>query len=170
MFNFGLKSDLRQTARHLWRYIKSMRQDSQGISPLKSSTHLLTDPYQKAQLLSDQFSSVFTDDNIPEADNMLHGPQYPPPPPPPPIRPLEVSEPGVRKLLRNLNPGKAAGPDEIPARILKELADDLSPAITALLNKSLDSGVLPSTWKDAWVMPIFKKGTRNDPANYRLCP
>ena len=144
-----------------WGYIKSMRQDSQGISPLKSGAHLLTDPYQKAQLLSDQFSSVFTDDNTPEADNMLHGPQYPP------IRPLEVSEPGVRKLLRNLNPGKAAGPDEIPARILKELADDLSPAITALLNKSLDSGVLPSTWKDAWVTPIFKKGTRNDPANYR---
>ena len=47
------------------------------------------------------------------------------------------------------------------------LADDLSPAFTALLNKSLDSGVLPSTWKDAWVTPIFKKGTRNDPANYR---
>ena len=58
-------------------------------------------------------------------------------------------------------------PDEIPARILKELVDDLNPAITALLNKSLDSGVLPSTWKDAWVTPIFKKGTRNDPANYR---
>ena len=36
-----------------------------------------------------------------------------------------------------------------------------------LPNKSLDSGVLPSTWKDAWVTPIFKKGTRNDSANYR---
>ena len=93
-----------------WRYIKSMRQDSPGIFPLKSSAHLLTDPYQKAQLLSDQFSSVFTGDNSPVVDDyMVHST---------PIRPLEVSEPGICKLLRNLNPGKAAGPDEIAARIL----------------------------------------------------
>ena len=62
---------------------------------------------------------------------------------------------------------KATGPDNIPVRILKELAEDLSMAITALLNKSLDAGVLPSTWKDAWATPIFKKGTCNDHANYR---
>ena len=71
-------SDLEEGySKPIWRYIKSMRQDSHGISPLKSGTHLLTALYHMAQLLSDQFSSVFTDDNTPEMDNMLHGLQCP---------------------------------------------------------------------------------------------
>ena len=81
-----------------------------------------------------------------------------------PTVPLEVFEPGV---LWNMNPGKAAGPDKMPAKILKKLANYLSPAITTLPNKSLKAGVFPSTWKDTWMTPIFKKETHNDPANYR---
>ena len=38
-----------------------------------------------------------------------------------------MTEEGVRKLLRKLNPNKASGPDLIPARILKDMADEISP-------------------------------------------
>ena len=41
--------------------------------------------------------------------------------------PLHVTEAGVLKLLKNLNPGKSSSPDEIPTRLLKELADDITP-------------------------------------------
>ena len=51
--------------------------------------------------------------------------------------------------------------------MLKELADELTPAVTALFNQSLQSGELPKDWLESTVLPIFKKGSRKIAANYR---
>jgi hypothetical protein len=115
----------------------------------------------KAKLLSEQFCSVFTVDTPSTANIKLSGPHYPQ------IPDLVISEDGVRKLLEGLNPSKASGPDEIPARLLKNLADQLTPAITAIFRMSVQQGILPDAWKKAWIAPVFKKGNRSDPANYR---
>ncbi|CAC5405752.1 unnamed protein product [Mytilus coruscus] len=51
-----------------WKYIKSKRQESVGIAPLKKETNLLSDSKGKAELLLEQFKSVFTitsDTNLP---------------------------------------------------------------------------------------------------------
>ena len=50
---------------------------------------------------------------------------------------------GVVKLLKNLKPHKAAGPDDIPLMLLKEAADELAPAITQLFQASLSQGNNP---------------------------
>ncbi|KAL8570366.1 hypothetical protein ACOMHN_035784 [Nucella lapillus] len=80
---------------------------------------------------------------------------------------LGITEPGVTKLLQALKPGKAPGPDGITTKILKELAEEISPILTIIFQSSLDTGTLPSDWKDANVTPIFKKGEHYDPTNYR---
>ena len=36
-----------------------------------------------------------------------------------------------------------------------------------LFQKSIDPGTLPTIWKDAYVAPLYKKGERSNPANYR---
>ena len=81
--------------------------------------------------------------------------------------PIHVSCPGVIKLLKNLKPHKAAGPDGIPARLLKEVAVEIAPAVTLLFQSSLDQGKVPSSWKRGLIVPIFKKGSRSAAANYR---
>ncbi len=43
-----------------------------------------------------------------------------------PITDLQISPDGVAKQLFDLNPQKACGPDEIPARVLKEIAQSVS--------------------------------------------
>jgi hypothetical protein len=48
-----------------------------------------------------------------------------------------------------------------------ELNEELAPVLTAIFNKSLDSGVVPEDWREANVTPIFKKGKRTAPENYR---
>ena len=78
-----------------------------------------------------------------------------------------VTEEGVAKLLRRINPNKACGPDMIPARILKEFADEISSSLTAIFQKSLDSGTVPDDWRSANVSAIFKKGDRFKASNYR---
>ena len=49
-----------------------------------------------------------------------------------------MTEEGVSKLLRKLNPHKASGPDFIPARILKDMADEISPLLTIIFQRSFD--------------------------------
>ena len=73
----------------------------------------------------------------------------------------------VLKLLSNLKPDKAAGPDEIKPVVLKELRHEIAPIICLLFERSLSTGVLPSDWTKARVSPLFKKGDKGDPANYR---
>ena len=80
---------------------------------------------------------------------------------------IEVTVPGVEKLLRDLNPHKAAGPDQISPAILKNLSHQIAPILQNIFNKSLATGELPEIWKQANVSPIYKKGPRSDPANYR---
>ena len=74
---------------------------------------------------------------------------------------------GVEKLLAGLNPSKAPGPDQIPARILKTLSRTLAPSLTEIFRQSVSTGELPSDWTMAWITPVFKKGSRSDPSNYR---
>ena len=69
--------------------------------------------------------------------------------------------------MKDLDPGKSPGPDNISPMILKGLADELSPALTLLFQSSLKSGTVPQDWRTANVTPVFKKGERYRPENYR---
>lgn len=80
---------------------------------------------------------------------------------------IRVSQAGVYKLLRGLRPFKATGPDEIPAYILKEAADHISPYLTIIYQKSLDTGAIPDDWRAANIVPVFKKGEKHKASNYR---
>ena len=46
-------------------------------------------------------------------------------------------------------------------------AEELSPALVKLYQHSIDVGEVPQEWRDANVVPIFKKGDRRQPSNYR---
>ena len=60
-----------------------------------------------------------------------------------------------------VNISKSPGPDNFHPRILKELSNELYEPLFLLFSKSLIDGVLPKTWKDAHVTPVYKK-ERND--------
>ena len=66
-----------------------------------------------------------------------------------------------------MDPSKATGSDLIPAKVLIECANSLSPSLTKIINTSLYSGVVPSIWKKALVCPVHKKGPKKDVRNYR---
>jgi len=71
------------------------------------------------------------------------------------------------KKIRGLRKEAAAGPDEIGPRLLQELERELAPALTAVFRASLETGEVPEDWRQANVTPIFKKGVKSDPGNYR---
>ena len=80
---------------------------------------------------------------------------------------ITISTQGVSKLLRQINPHKATGPDQICGKVLKELSEEIATIITCIFQKTLDSGKIPTDWKHANVCPVFKKGDKRNAINYR---
>ena len=70
---------------------------------------------------------------------------------------IDISLNGLLKLLHNLKPGKAAGPDKLKPLLLRELRDEIVPIIIVIFDRSLQTGKLPADWTKANVMPVFKK-------------
>ena len=132
-----------------WRFIKSQRTNFTGVAPLKEAGLINSDPKKKATILAQQFRSVFTQDDEKSAATSLHGPNYPP------IADITIVEAGVAKLLKGVDPSKASGPDQIPCKLLRELNIELAPVFTRLFQTSYNSGSLPSTWKFAWITPVY---------------
>ena len=69
--------------------------------------------------------------------------------------------------LSALDPSKAYGPDGLGPRLLKELKQVIVSPLHKLFQLSIRERKVPSTWKQADVIPIYKKGDKSDPNNYR---
>ena len=80
---------------------------------------------------------------------------------------IQISAKGIESLLKKLNPHKASGPDQLKPIVLQNLHKELAPILQVIFQRSIDQAKLSSKWKEANVSPIFKKGDKTDPANYR---
>ncbi|KFV74797.1 RNA-directed DNA polymerase from mobile element jockey, partial [Struthio camelus australis] len=78
-----------------------------------------------------------------------------------------VEEDRVRDLLSKLDIHKSMGPDGMHPRVLRELADVIARPLSIIFERSWRSGEVPEDWKKANVTPVFKKGKKEEPGNYR---
>ena len=62
---------------------------------------------------------------------------------------------------------KSPGVDGIAPKILKETVEQISAPLAHVFNMSLQEGIVPLEWKEANIIPLFKKGSRNKSVNYR---
>ena len=85
----------------------------------------------KADFLSQQFESVFVRDSDQNGTSLLPGTPFPN------ISILFSSAGGILKLLKGFAISKASGPDQIPNKILRDLAIHLDPVVTSLFNQSI---------------------------------
>nr|VZI28474.1 unnamed protein product [Spirometra erinaceieuropaei] len=64
-------------------------------------------------------------------------------------------------------PESSAGPDAIPAKLLKELAPEMSKPLALIFQTSFVTECLSSDWKSATITLRFKGGSRAPANNYR---
>jgi len=142
-------------------YVKRKTRTQQGVGPLRGGDgRTVTDDTEMAEVLNGFFSSVFTREDVTGIPAAAAGDSVP-------IERMRITEWEVKKAIRKLKKESAAGPDEIGPRLLQELEGAAAAALTIIFRESVASGVVPDDWRRANVTPIFKKGTKMDPGNYR---
>ena len=78
-----------------------------------------------------------------------------------------ISEETVLKLLKDLDENEAAGLDNLSGKFLKDGATVLAKPISQICNLSIRYSIFPSDCKIAKLKPLFKKGSKTAPKNYR---
>ncbi|KFW82306.1 hypothetical protein N305_03469, partial [Manacus vitellinus] len=81
--------------------------------------------------------------------------------------PSIIQEETVCDPLNHLDPHKSMGPDGIHPRVMRNLAEELAKPLSIIYQQSWLTGEVPDDWKLANVMPIHKKGWKEDRGNYR---
>ena len=73
----------------------------------------------------------------------------------------------IMDAIDDIKPHAAPGPDEIPPIVLKQCKEQLATPIHLIWSRSLASGSVPKCYKRYLVTPLYKKGSRALPSNYR---
>jgi hypothetical protein len=160
-----IASDAKGNPKRFWKYVNSKRKTKSGICELSTEVNGETitarTDREKADMLADFFSSVFTHEpqgDIPLLPDATFQHMF---------VDREFTENEVCQLMQDLDTSKSPGPDEVHPRELKELSSTISKPLTRIFNASLKYGKVPKTWKKGNITALFKKGDKQQPGNYR---
>ena len=79
----------------------------------------------------------------------------------------KITEQEVRRAVFNQKNGKASGPDEISAEIIKASYEYISSFLVSIYNKLFENAQYPDSWALGYIIPIFKGGNSKSAKNYR---
>jgi len=160
-FERSIAEESKKNPKACFKYFKSKTKTDTRIPNLEYEGKTYEKDDEKAEIMNNYFCSVFTNEDtthIPTFEKKQVTIEHELP---------IIDNETVLKKLRNLKKHKSPGPDCIHPRILIEISANISVPLTTLFNKSMEEGIVPNKWKEACVTPLFKKGNRNLPSNYR---
>ena len=142
-------------------YIKSRTRMKPKVGPLTTDYgEVRSDPLEMADELNKYFGSVFTHEDVSNV----------------PVKQMEtevvmpnvsITEKKICEKIFKLRKDAAPGPDNITPLFLKETVHVVKIPLKIIFEKSLKEQKCPADWKMAHVVPIYKKGPKGKPSNYR---
>ena len=162
-FERTLAKSARKNPKAFYSYMKKKTSNKVSVGPLKDvEGNTVADDKEMADTLNAYFASVFTQEDVsslPQPRRMFQGNDV--------LKDTQFTEDIIGAKLQKLKPTSAPGPDKLWPRILNQLADSISVPLAIIYTKCLKEGCVPKDWRLANVTPIFKKGAKGDPGNYR---
>ena len=160
-FERSLANDAKKNPKRIYAYINGKTKIKESIRALRDNDdNIITDGYAIADCLNNYFASVFYAediDSLPTCEMKTTTKCIDP----------VFSEQVILTKLINLNTNKSTGVDKVHPKVLKECSDSLAKPLSLLFNLSYCSGRVPQLWLCANVTPLFKKGDKLNPSNYR---
>ena len=157
----SVAADLKTNSKLFHKYIRSKKVGNPSVGPLKSGSQFVTGCEEMAEILADGFSSVYSTQDLvnpfPHQLGMVDGGG---------LESVSITVDSVRRVLSSLDVNSSMGPDGVHPCILKH-CPSLAVPLCLIFERSLRSGVVPPQWKFSEIVPLFKKGSRSDPLNYR---
>ena len=157
----NVAKEAKSNPKALFQYISSKTKTRENVPNLEKQDGTLTkNDAEKVEVLSQFFKSVYTKEdttNIPEFERRTSNT----------LSSVSVTTDDIRCHLKSLNVNKSSGPDGVHPRLLKECAEELAYPLKRLFDRTMKEGKIPVSWKIQEVRPIFKKGKKSVPGNYR---
>ena len=158
--------NIKRSSKAFFKYANSKKKNKSSIGPLWDGEALTSDNKKMAELLSNQYESVFSKPNdekkISNAEDFfqnIHSDGW--------LTNINITEEELIKTLKALPSNSSPGPDGVSTDILKNLAEQMAVPLRLLFQNSIDKGEpLESPYK-ANVTPIHKGGDRASPQKYR---
>jgi len=160
----NLERDVKDNKKSLFKYINSKQKTRDNVGQLLNELGVLVmEDAEKAELLNGSFVSLFSAKAGPQESQALkvreeackQG-----------VLPL-VKDNCVRDHFSNLDAHKSMGPDGMHPRVLRKPSDVIAEPFSIIFERSWRTGEVPEDWRKANITPVFKKGKKEDPANYR---
>jgi len=160
----SLANNIKTNSKTLYAYVRSKSKVKDSITGIKTKEGItLTDDQAICEELNNYFSSVFTRENseplIFESKFKASKEDF--------LIDILFDAQTVCETISQLAANKASGPDDISPKVLIETASVISKPLSIIFTESFSSGEVPSDWRIANVTPIFKKGPKSNPGNYR---
>lgn len=158
-----LESSIRSNPKLFWSFIKTKKkQQSHYPAQMVLNKSVASNGKDICNLFAQNFSAVYNYSMVPsricEPVAMLTN-NY--------LTSIQFKDNQVLKVLKRLDPNKGAGSDGIPSVFALKCAVVLAHPLRLIFNKSLDTGIFPSDWKLALVVPLHKNGNKDLIVNYR---
>lgn len=148
--------------KNFYKYINTMLSSKVTTFVLRDGESITTDPDRVANIFAGHFQSVFTAEppgdlpTLPPGSVSLSS-----------INSILFTREKVLNAINQLKMESAPGPDLVSPVLLKRCAKELVNILVDVMNEAITNSEVPREWKEAIVIPIYKKGSKLDPSNYR---
>ena len=143
------------------------RSNDNPVEEISHNGSTIRDSFVIGNVFNDFFTSVGRkiQSSIPQVSTTSFG-HYLSSPNPNSMYLVTTNHEEVLSIISNLK-NSAAGPDEIPPKLVKAVAPLICDPLVHVFNLSLQQGIVPKALKTARVIPVYKNGNKNIVSNYR---
>ena len=147
--------------KYFYTYAKRLAKTKHGIPQLFKDNDVVTDRKEVADILQDQFCSSFSDPAC--QDKQLPLPSNPSAS----LGNISLTIGDIISAIDEINASSSSPDFSIPAIVLKNCKHELSKPLLMMWQESFNTGKIPSSYKFQLISPVYKKGSRSLPPNYR---
>ncbi|KAF7248068.1 putative polypeptide N-acetylgalactosaminyltransferase 8 [Varanus komodoensis] len=152
-----IEKDAKNNKKALFRYIQNKRHEKEkGVQLLQADGRVITDDKEKAEALSSYFGSVFSQKKIYNEEGVQAGSERWQP---------KTDRQMIKEYLGGINTLKSPEPDKLHPTV--KASREISEPLAIIFEKSWETGEVSDDWRRANFVPIFRKGEKDEPGNYR---